>query len=93
LRGCTDRLATRRAAGVESDADAVVEGAADLVQPDQLLIGTDGVSAVLLGVQQCEGVADALFEELVGELSVGQARERRTKTLMVYVFAEARLAL
>lgn len=32
----------------------------------------DGVSVVLLGIQQCEGVADALFEELVGELPVGE---------------------
>src|SRR3954466_2440600 len=33
---------------------------------------TERRSVVLLGVQQCEGVADALFEEFVGELPVGQ---------------------
>ncbi|MGP4050361.1 hypothetical protein [Streptomyces sp. 2A115] len=31
-----------------------------------------GASDVLLGIQRCEGVADALFEEFVGELLVGQ---------------------
>jgi hypothetical protein len=31
-----------------------------------------GVSAQLRGVQYCEGVADALFEDVVGELPVGQ---------------------
>src|SRR3954464_15745212 len=31
-----------------------------------------GISVVLSGVYQCEGVADALFEELVGELPVGE---------------------
>ena len=31
-----------------------------------------GGSALLLGVQECEGVVDALLEDLVGELSVGQ---------------------
>ncbi len=34
--------------------------------------GPPDVSVALLGVQQREGVADALFEEFVGELPVGQ---------------------
>ena len=30
-----------------------------------------GGSALMLGVQEREGVVDALFEDLVGELSIG----------------------
>ena len=52
---------------LDGEADAVVEGAADLgrLRPASDRYA-DGVSVVLLGLQECEGVADALFEELVG---------------------------